>query len=140
MIRNILVAVSMPIIVTLAYLFGNNGVSDLASLNWLCATAASALYSLAIFRAGKIKGVWSSRIYSFEVLFPFAWVAACSFIGLMPIYTIFAFLTLPVAMGCSTTFSKAVSTQSDIANDLPTRTSSLQIMFTAILSSVLMIF
>lgn len=70
MIRNILVAVSMPIIVTLAYIFGNNGVSDLASLNWLYATAASALYSLAIFRAGKIKGV-------------------CSFIGIMPIYTIF---------------------------------------------------
>ena len=82
----------------------------------------------------------AARAYSFAVLFPFAWIAICSFLGLMPLYTIFAFLTLPVAMGCSTTYTKAVKCQSDIAHDLATRTATLQAMFTVVLSIVLLVF
>lgn len=144
MTKNVLAAVSMPILITLAYILGNCNesgfLSELMSLDWLSATLASAFYSLAVFRARKITGKWSARLYSFEVLFPFAWIAICSFVGLMPIYTIFAFLTLPVAMGCSTTYSKAVKTRSNIAHDLATRTATLQIIFTVILSVVLIAF
>ena len=44
------------------------------------------------------------------------------------------------AMGCSTTYTKAVKCQSDIARDLATRTATLQVMFTVILSIVLLVF
>ena len=129
----------MPLLATLAYILGYGDTSDVASLHWLTATIASMFYSLAVIRAEKIGGIWAARLYSFAVLFPFAWIAICSFIGLMPIYTIFAFLTLPVAMGCSTTYTKAVKCESDIARDLATRTATLQAMFTVVLSSVLLI-
>ena len=130
----------MPIIASLAYIFGYGNTSDIASLHWLTATVASMLYSLAVIRAKKVGGIWAARVYSFAVLVPFAWIAICSFTGLMPIYTIFAFLTLPVAMGCSTTATKAVNSQSDITGDLPERTATLQTLFTLILSAVLLIF
>ena len=130
----------MPLIATIAYILGYGNGSDITSLHWLTATVASMLYSLAVIRAEKIGGIWAARLYSFTVLAPFAWIAICSFVGLMPIYTIFAFLTLPVAMGCSTTYTKAVKYQSDIARDLATRTATLQVMFTVILSAILLIF
>ena len=131
---------TMPLIATIAYILGYGNGSDITSLHWLTATVASMLYSLAVIRAEKIGGIWAARLYSFTVLAPFAWIAICSFVGLMPIYTIFAFLTLPVAMGCSTTYTKAVKYQSDIARDLATRTATLQVMFTVILSAILLIF
>lgn len=131
---------TMPLLATIAYILGSDSSSDIASLHWLTATVASMLYSLAVIRANKIAGIWAARAYSFAVLFPFAWIAICSFIGLMPIYTIFAFLTLPVAMGCSTTYNKAVKTGSNIAHDLAIRTATLQVMFTVILSIVLLVF
>ena len=130
----------MPLIATIAYILGYGSTSDIASLHWLTATVASMFYSLAVIRAEKIGGIWAARAYSFAVLFPFAWIALCTFIGLMPLYTIFAFLTLPVAMGCSTTYTKAVKCQSDIARDLATRTATLQVMFTVVLSIVLLVF
>lgn len=76
----------------------------------------------------------SARLYSFEVIFPFAWIAVCSIMGLMPIYTVFVFLTLPVALGCSRTMIKAVNSDSDIIADLDVRTANLQLMFSVILS------
>ena len=76
----------------------------------------------------------SARLYSFEVIFPFVWIAVCSIMGLMPIYTVFIFLTLPVALGCSRTMIKAVNSDSDIIADLDVRTANLQLMFSVILS------
>ncbi|MBR2609433.1 MAG: prenyltransferase [Bacteroidales bacterium] len=76
----------------------------------------------------------SARFYSFEVTFPFVWIAVCSIMGLMPIYTVFVFLTLPVALGCSRTMIKAVNSDSDIIADLDVRTANLQLMFSVILS------
>ena len=76
----------------------------------------------------------SARLYSFEVIFPFVWIAVCSIMGLMAIYTVFVFLTLPVALGCSRTMIKAVNSDSDIIADLDVRTANLQLMFSVILS------
>lgn len=76
----------------------------------------------------------SARLYSFEVIFPFVWIAVCSIMGLMPIYTVFVFLTLPVALGCSRTMIKAVNSDSNIIADLDVRTANLQLMFSVILS------
>lgn len=81
----------------------------------------------------------SAWVYSFEVLFPFAWVAICSIIGFMPLSTIMIFLTLPVAMGCSRTMMKSLRGGVGIIADLDVRTSNLQLIFSTLLSLALII-
>jgi 1,4-dihydroxy-2-naphthoate octaprenyltransferase len=81
---------------------------------------------------GKKASAW---LYFFEVVFPFIWVAACSLAGVMPFYTVFIFLTLPVALGCGRTMLKAVTSDSDIIADLDVRTANLQLLFSVILSA-----
>lgn len=142
MIKNRITAVTMPVLVTLAYLFWRlpvtNCTSDSRTVSLVCGALMAAfpavLLSLAVRKADRPKGILSARIYSFEVLFPFLWIAVCSIIGFMPFYTVFAFLTLPVALGCSETMIKAISCDSDIIGDLSARTSTLQLLFSIILS------
>lgn len=81
----------------------------------------------------------SAWVYSFEVLFPFVWVAICSIIGLMPLSTIMIFLTLPIAMGCSRTMMKSIKGGVGIIADLDVRTANLQLIFSALLSLALII-
>lgn len=81
----------------------------------------------------------SAWLYSFEVLFPYVWIAVCSIVGIMPLYTVFVFLTLPVAMGCSRTIMKAMKTGSDIIFDLDVRTSNLQLLFSLLLSAAFVV-
>ena len=76
----------------------------------------------------------SAWLYGFEVIFPFIWIAVCSIIGIMPFYTVFIFLTIPVALGCARTMIKAAKTGSDIIGDLDVRTANLQLMFSLILA------
>ena len=76
----------------------------------------------------------SAWLYGFEVIFPFIWIAVCSIIGIMPFYTVFIFLTIPVALGCARTMIKATKTGSDIIADLDVRTANLQLMFSLILA------
>jgi 1,4-dihydroxy-2-naphthoate octaprenyltransferase len=76
----------------------------------------------------------SAWLYGFEVIFPFIWIAVCSIIGIMPFYTVFIFLTIPVALGCARTMIKAAKTGSDIIADLDVRTANLQLMFSLILA------
>ena len=79
----------------------------------------------------------SAIMYGFEVLFPFAWIAVCSIMGIMPLSTIVIFLTLPVAMGCSQTMMKSVKSGCSIIADLDVRTANLQLMFSVLLSAAL---
>ena len=81
----------------------------------------------------------SAWLYSFEVLFPFVWIAACSIMGLMPLSTIAIFLTLPVAMGCSRTMMKSIKGGAGIIADLDVRTANLQLIFSALLSLALIL-
>lgn len=81
----------------------------------------------------------AARIYSFEVVFPFAWIAICSIAGLMPLSTIIIFLTLPVAMGCSRTIMKSIKGGTAIIADLDVRTSNLQLMFSLLLTLAMII-
>jgi len=81
----------------------------------------------------------SAWLYSFEVIFPYAWIAVCSIAGLMPLSTIIIFLTLPVAMGCSRTMMKSIKGGSDIIADLDVRTANLQLLFSALLSVALIV-
>lgn len=77
----------------------------------------------------------SAWLYGFEVVFPFLWVAVCSIIGLMPIYTIAIFLALPVAIGCAKTMITSRSDEGiEIIADLDVRTANLQLFFSVMLS------
>ena len=76
----------------------------------------------------------SASMYAFEVLFPFAWIAVCSILGIMPMSTIICFLTLPIAMGCGQAMIKSTKTESNIIGDLDVRTANLQLMFSLLLS------
>lgn len=76
----------------------------------------------------------AAKFYSFEVIFPFVWLAACSIAGLMPFQTVFTFITLPVALGCARTMIKSANCGSDIIGDLDARTANLQFLFSLILS------
>lgn len=77
---------------------------------------------------------FSSWVYWFEMIFPFVWVAFCSMFGIMPVYTVFIFLTLPIAIACARTMTKSLDGGSDVIADLDVRTANLQMMFSVILS------
>lgn len=81
----------------------------------------------------------SAALYAFEVVFPFAWIAVCSMLGIMPMSTIICFLTLPIAMGCGQTMIKATKTGSNIIGDLDVRTANLQLLFSVLLSVALIV-
>ena len=77
---------------------------------------------------------FSSWVYWFEMIFPFVWVAFCSMFGIMPVYTVFIFLTLPIAIACARTMTKSLDGGSDVIADLDVRTANLQMLFSVILS------
>lgn len=77
---------------------------------------------------------WAARLYWFEMVFPFVWVGACSIIGIMPIYTVLIFLTIPIALACATTMQKSVGQGPLLLADLDVRTANLQLMFSVLFS------
>lgn len=82
---------------------------------------------------GRKLSVW---VYAFEVVFPYAWVAVCSIIGLMPLLTIVIFMTLPVALGCAKTMLSFKDDQKlEVIADLDVRTANLQMLFSMLLAA-----
>ena len=79
----------------------------------------------------------SAWVYSFQVLFPYVWIAVCSVAGLVPLTAIIVFLTLPVALGCSRTMMKSISEGAGLIADLDVRTANLQLIFSTLLSLAL---
>lgn len=78
---------------------------------------------------------WAARLYWFEMIFPFVWVGACSIIGVLPIYTVLIFQTIPIALACATTMQKSVGQGTLLIADLDERTARLQLMFSVLLST-----
>jgi 1,4-dihydroxy-2-naphthoate octaprenyltransferase len=76
----------------------------------------------------------SSLLYSFEMVFPYVWIGICSIIGILPLHTVIAFLTIAVALACASTMRKSVGQGPTLLADLEVRTASLQIMFSVLLS------
>lgn len=76
----------------------------------------------------------SAILYGFEMLFPFLWIGVCSIAGFMPIWTVAAFMTLPVAIACAQTMKNSVSAGSQLIADLDVRTANLQLMFSFLLT------
>ena len=80
-------------------------------------------------------GVKSSAIlYGFEMLFPFVWIALCSMTGFMPIATVIAFMTLPIAIACAKTMRNSVEGGMQMIADLDVRTANLQLTFSLLLT------
>ena len=83
---------------------------------------------------GAEKSVW---LFCFEMLFPYVWVAALSIAGLLPVYTVFIFLTLPVAIGNARTMAKSLKAGVEMIADLDVKTANLQLMFSVLLTAAL---
>ena len=80
-------------------------------------------------------GVKSSAVlYGFEMLFPFVWIGVCSIAGFMPIATVIAFMTLPVAIACAQTMKNSVEGGLQMIADLDVRTANLQLFFSLLLT------
>lgn len=76
----------------------------------------------------------SALFYGFEMVFPYIWVGVCSILGIMPLWTILVFLTLPVAIACARTMRKAVDGGPQVIADLDVRTANVQLMFSLLLT------
>jgi 1,4-dihydroxy-2-naphthoate octaprenyltransferase len=76
----------------------------------------------------------SSWLFSFEMIFPYVWVAVLSMIGVMPVYTVAIFMTLPVAIGNARTMSKSVEAGVHLIADLDVKTANLQLFFSVLLT------
>ena len=83
---------------------------------------------------GAEKSVW---LFGFEMLFPYVWVAALSMAGLLPVYTVFIFLTLPIAIGNARTMAKSLKAGVEMIADLDVKTANLQLMFSVLLTTAL---
>ena len=76
----------------------------------------------------------SSWLFGFEMIFPYVWVAVLSMIGVMPVYTVAIFMTLPVAIGNARTMSKSVEAGVHLIADLDVKTANLQLFFSVLLT------
>lgn len=92
------------------------------------------LMTNAIFLANDPENIHHSRLYAFEVIFPYIWVGGCSVTGLMPMHTIIVFLTLAVALGCAKTLSHADGEKVETTTDLGARTLNLLVLFSLLLA------
>ena len=76
----------------------------------------------------------SAVMYSFEVLFPFAWVIVCVAMKLMPWPVLVALVAFPIALACSKTMMKSVGEGADLILDLDQKSAQLQMVFSLLLS------
>ena len=83
---------------------------------------------------GAEKSAW---LFGFEMLFPYVWVASLSMAGLLPVYTVFIFLTLPIAIGNARTMAKSLKAGVEMIADLDVKTANLQLMFSVLLTAAL---
>lgn len=81
----------------------------------------------------------SALLYGFEMIFPYVWVGVLSMIGILPMTTVFIFLTMPVAIGCAKTMNNSVTGGIGMIADLDVRTANLQLMFSVILTATLIV-
>lgn len=76
----------------------------------------------------------SAWLYSFEMIFPYVWVAVLSMIGVLPILTVVVFLTLVIAISNSNVMIKSIKGGVEMIADLDVRTANLQLFFSLMLS------
>lgn len=82
---------------------------------------------------------WKAYFYSVEMLFPYAWVGILSMFGILPTSTIIIFLSIPIAIGCGKILVNSFGNSTDVVSDLRQRTSNLQMAFTILMITALII-
>ena len=85
---------------------------------------------------GPEKSVW---LFGFEMLFPYLWIAVLSMAGLLPVYTVVIFLTLPVAIGNARTMARSLKAGVEMIADLDVKTANLQLMFSVLLTAAFVV-
>ena len=94
------------------------------------------LLGIGILSSGKteVNSKVPAYLYIFEIIFPYIWVGVCSMLGILPMHTIICFLTIAVGLGCATTMKKSIGQGDLLLKDLRSRTISLYMMFSVLLS------
>ena len=82
---------------------------------------------------------WSVMHYVFEMVFPYVWIAALAFAGLLPLTALAVFLTIVVAIGNSKTMIRSRKEGVELIHDLDVKTANLQLLFSVLLSATLII-
>ena len=94
------------------------------------------VFMRALYRtAGIDKDVTVSfaKLYTFEVFFPFAWVAILSVAGIMPVTTIISFMALPIAIACVQTMKNSVEGGVKMLEDIYPRMANLHRIYVFLL-------
>lgn len=138
-------AILMPIITALAYFFFKGGakgmLSEIKSIDWdvLLVVAPVLVMSIAVLHSSITckKGSCGlcAGLFWVELISPFAFIGILSMIGILPITTIFIFLTLPIAIACSKTMMNSVSGGKWMLADMVARTAHLQRLFSLLLAA-----
>lgn len=76
----------------------------------------------------------AAYLYWFEMIVPYVIVGVLSMASELPVWTVFIFLTFPVALGCARAMVKSVTGGTEMIADLKQRTTNLQLMFSAVLA------
>lgn len=126
--KSILIALLMPVVVAVAFLYWKGSMD-----RWITDLCISVL-PVALMTAGIFVKKSAPKRYGFEMLAPFVWVGVFSIAGIMPLATIIAFMTLPIAIACAQTMKKISEGAHHLFSDLDERTARLQIMFSSLLA------
>ena len=78
-------------------------------------------------------------LYSAIMLLPYVGIYVISLAGILPVYTVFVFLTIAIAIACATTMFKNLGQGDLLLKDLEARSANLQIIYSAILAASLII-
>ena len=142
--KNMIIAVLMPVLVVLSYLYMVGFQIEWRALVTLILMVG--LMSIAIRRAGTTYKMMSQMLgdtkpyrssasmYIAEIALPYIALPIFTFGGLYPYSTIIVFLSLPVAIACTKTMKNAIKGGPAMIADLNDRTANLQAIFSVLFS------
>ena len=141
--KNLIIAVLMPVLVVLSYLYTVGFQIEIRPLATLIIMVG--LMSMAIRRSKRTyemmkdpdllkQGAATSPalIYIAEIALPYIALPIFTFGGFYPYTTIFVFLSLPVAIACAKTMKNAIKGGAVMIADLDDRTANLMAIFSVL--------
>ncbi|MGM9786006.1 MAG: prenyltransferase [Candidatus Cryptobacteroides sp.] len=81
----------------------------------------------------------AAYLYWCEMIVPYIIIGVLSMAYILPVWTVFIFLTFPIAMGCSRAMVKSITGGTEMIADLRSRSANLQLMFSTMLALSLLI-
>ncbi len=152
--KNILVAVMLVVVVAASWFY--NG--ELTVWNAILAVLPTLFLIQSIFIAQNLRKAWgkatpdmsrtksgmNTKILVWHYMFstailPFIWLTIFTIIGLLPLTSIIAFLSLPVAIACSQTVYNLLDGATGLLADIRDRSANLTIIFSLLLTAAFII-